>query len=610
VVTEYDWNDKNGLVGVAVDDSTVWQATYYPDGKRCCRTNTDGSIYYLYDGGKAIATYDTNWDIRESFGYGLGSRDPIVNTQFYDGQEAYYYVKDGLGNVNMILNADEATAATIALTACGVPDPAGDYDSDIDFGAGGLVWDEDVGAYVRNYNYTDPETRKKMGGSYFIDECGRCVASFGLDAWDFDPEPDPSEDTWPPFVSPLQGYPVMLDAGDAGIVGMTTAGGRGGSEVDNPDGRHSNGIDWVAEAYKSRPVAIADYKMDSVADGEQNPYFEMTKRYSVSASKLPNPADVPNWRKEANGPGMGIRYAGYIHSFRQTPESGVYKQGITQVALTNRLANDANLGPHLHLYLKDDNAWLSDPWGKRFYDDRSEDDAAWQEKYFPALPEIPLHIYLTAVCRYGWMQGTFGSISNDWNLTWGAPASLHCMWTGDGTYTYGDCASRCQGAVARSLLPDDEEKWKSGQKEQACKDAHFDEMFYPTSDPQTEDEHRGCAACCDHRFSEFLLNYFSWASGYGLPMDNLANATPEGYIGDKVIHNGTVFIPAHYQAPWYLHTGSQADAVASMGEQMLTAWQMATDKFGDPNQGYSCAEASQGIGGPPPGHDQGPGWCN
>ncbi|HUT02439.1 MAG TPA: hypothetical protein VM163_00915 [bacterium] len=39
-----------------------------------------------------------------------------------------------------------------------------------------------------------------------------------------------------------------------------------------------------------------------------------------------------------------------------------------------------------------------------------------------------------------------------------------------------------------------------------------------------------------------------------------------------------------------------------MTDQMLTAWQMATDKFGDPNQGYSCAWKKVGP-------DPGPGWC-
>ena len=119
VTTEYEWNDKNGLIGVAVDDSTVWQSTYYPNGKRWCRTNTDGSIYYLYDGGKAIGTYDTDWARREAFGYGLGSRDPIVNTQYYDGTASYYYVKDGKGNVNMILNAGEATVARCLMRSAG-----------------------------------------------------------------------------------------------------------------------------------------------------------------------------------------------------------------------------------------------------------------------------------------------------------------------------------------------------------------------------------------------------------------------------------------------------------------------------------------------------------
>ena len=603
---------------MAVDESTVWQSTYYPDGKRYCRTNTDGSIYYLYDGGKAIATYDTDWDIRESFGYGLGSRDPIVNTQFYDGQEAFYYVKDGFGNVDIVLDADEATAATIGLTACGVPDPAGDYDSDIQFAAGSMWWDADVQAYVTSRVAPDPANPIPL--NLFLGECGQCATEVGLGPWDprlLDPNPDPRwpipVPPWaPPFASPLPGNPVTLDAGDAGLgLGWSDL---EGSEIHNPEARHSNGIDWAAKAYKSRPVAIANYKTRFMPDV----FFEMTKRYSLPDSQVPDPDYVPDWRKKANGLGTGIRYAGYKHSFRAAPSacdgrstSLTYKKG-TEVALTNRLAKDSNFGPHLHLFLKDDDAKYSElSTGDRVYTG-PEWDAAWQEKYFPAMPEIPLHIYLTAVCRYGWTQNTFSSYSNDWNLKWGAPASLHCMWTGGGAHAYGDCASRCQGAVAMAL----------GGKAH-CNEAHGDPMFYPTSDPQTEGEHTGCAACCDTRFSDFLLGYAGWASGYGLPMDNLANATDEGYIKMEWTADGLPLPRSkYYNIPGYILdylfdetdiVGLYRYALDYMGEQMLTAWQMATDKVGGENKGTTCADLGvpDGQGGwlLEPGNDPGPGWC-
>jgi len=638
VVTEYEYSDKNGLIGVAVDESTVWQSTYYPDGKRYCKTDTDGSIYYLYDGSKAIGTYDTDWSARESFGYGLGSRDPIVNTQYYEGQDAYYYVKDGLGNTNMILGADEATEATVGLTACGLPDFAGEYDSDIDFAAGGWAWDEDVGAYISNY--TDPGTDEWMGRKYFPGDCGHCVTEFGLDPWEKtgggldDPLPVP----WPPFVSPLPGNPVTLDAGDAGF-GLA-AGVPGQSGLENPDARHCNGIDWAARAYEDYPVAIADFKLNIRYGGETRwlkdqyeqyeegnasatVYYEMTKRYFLPRSKTPS---KPDWRE--NGTGTGIRYAGYRHQFRSwlwtwNPLITKISQG-DEVAMTNRLANDSNTGPHLHLYLQDDDGRPFDPSTGHYDYSGPGGDAAWQEKYFPALPEVPLHIYLTAICRYGWIQDTFGSYSNDWNLKWGAPASLHCMWTGNGTganYTYGDCASRCQGAVAHYWLSEKyPQGWTPDEKDSECRDAHGHEMFYPTSNPQNDTQHTGCAACCDHRFSEFLMGYAGgWASQYGLPMDNLKNATDEGYIDvDETGPDGEP-IPGerdYYNVPWYIYNqvGSTHDldrfALMYMTGQMLTAWQMATDKVGRDSIGITCAEASQGLGGPQPGHDQQAGWCN
>jgi len=619
VVTEFEYSDKNGLIGVAVNESTVWQSTYYPDGKRYCKTNTDGSIYYLYDGGKAIGTYDTDWSRRESFGYGLGSRDPIVNTQYYEGQDAYYYVKDGLGNVNMILNADEATEATIGVTGCEVPVSTGSYESDINFGAGSWWYDDDLDAYVGNE--INPESGKTEGWKrYWHAKCGHCVTEIGLAPWEFDDDPVPPPPPWPPFQSPLPGNPVTLDAGDAGF-GLAGQEVGGGSGLVNPDARHCNGIDWAARAYVDFPLAVTDYKK-TIRDGDEDKSFrdydsnlpfmsvdyEMKTRRSLGSR---TPSDPPDWR--VNGPGTGIRYAGYRH---QIPLPGRYdrrqpasSQG-DEVSMTNRYANDSNTGPHLHLYLRDDNGAF-DPTGSYHYTGPGA-DAAWQEKYFPPLPEVPLHIYLTAICRYGWIQSGFGSYSNDWNLKWGAPASLHCMWTGNGpggTYTYGDCASRCQGAVAHRLM----ELQPDMTKRDACDEAHGHEMFYPTSNPQTEGEHVGCAACCDTRFSVFLMGY----AGSGLPMDNLKNATDEGYIKMKWMGGLPNLRNNYYNIPWYIYTevGSvddlDRDALYYMGEQMLTAWNLATQWIEGP-AGGTCADLgwSDEEGWVlPPDHDQGPGWC-
>jgi len=526
VLTEYDWSDENGLIGVAVDESTVWQSTYYPDGKRFCRTNTDGSIYYLYDGGKAIATYDTDWDTRETFGYGLGSRDPIVNTQFYDGQEDYYYVKDGFGNVDIVLDANEATAATIGLTACGVPDPAGDYDSDIQFGAGSMRWDADVQAYVTSHVAPDPANPIPL--NLFLGDCGQCATEVGLTSWDdglrdplTDPGPVPMPPRpWPLFTSPFKslGYPVMLDAGDAGLAKKDEYGA---------SLHHYNGIDWVSMVGKYAQ-AIADCEfLDGfpMEDQEQPswPLFRLTATYAYDPYYDQHQI-MPLWR-DRFGPNW-VSLVQYGHHILEDlghilPRKLVYSQE-DPVAKTFRGKADHNLGPHLHLGMTGEK-----PAG-------DIQDTNWMERYFEPMPEIPMAAYLMAVCRYGWTEGTFGHYTWDWASALGFNSQPLCMAYASYIYpnpddperpitrdfTLGICAQACHSAVASAMHQD-------------CPSAIAGEGFWTEYSSYGVGE--ACTRRCDDAFSDFLLGYwhsFEGTTWMELTYDNQTSAGPvhSGYL--------------------------------------------------------------------------------
>jgi len=298
--------------------------------------------------------------------------------------------------------------------------------------------------------------------------------------------------------------------------------------------RHTNGIDWVSRV--RAPIgAIDDLRWpenDSPDEGTgRRNYSEglTGAGYKLfSARRLPQAytAPTPLWR----GGTPYIGYINYAHSDVAGSENWskgwlpgglghspmIAKDdpaGTSKVARTNRLKQDFNLGPHLHLFMKAEKGELA--------------DSAWQERYFPPMREIPLHFYLTAVCLYGWIQ-TAGFTSYTWD--WGtaiAGGRPWCMFGQGDTffekdtdgddipdsspsgYSYGRCAKLCHSGIAWDKAgggdnvptPDD------------CNAAHISPLFYDDGD------YTGCAHCCDERFSEMLLEGFRYANSIGLPLD-------------------------------------------------------------------------------------------
>lgn len=260
----------------------------------------------------------------------------------------------------------------------------------------------------------------------------------------------------------------------------------------NEYGYHTFGIDWVSQVGAgygdAEEIQDTNVPSESRANRSKSPTYMLKHGYTYS---------VPPTRPY-DGRGTSVMYVGYGHhddTGYDNPNHVAKKGDKVSLATTNRLAEDANLGPHLHLY-------LSQNWDATNF--KGTNYAAWQERYFPPMAEIPLAVYLTAVCRYGWTRQTFGSYTWDWakglNLGSGCMRQYNLPETRGlaAVHTLGICAQACQSAAAYLI--------NSGDTESDCATATGDASFYETY--FTYKTGNSCTSKCDDKFSEFLLNYW------------------------------------------------------------------------------------------------------
>jgi len=115
----FEWDDSDRLskfdkANSTADDFTV---AYLPGSwKRYKRVQDSTTEYFLYDGDNVVASYASD-----------GSRNALYLTPGLDdnlsmtrGGSTYYYMKDGLGSVRTIVDANEATQNTYDYRAFGI----------------------------------------------------------------------------------------------------------------------------------------------------------------------------------------------------------------------------------------------------------------------------------------------------------------------------------------------------------------------------------------------------------------------------------------------------------------------------------------------------------
>jgi len=89
--------------------------TYAPDGKRVTLTDSSGTRKFLYDGNDVIQEYNSDWStVTKEYTHGPWVDEPLSMTDKTAklASSTYYLMKDRLGSIINILDANEALKTT------------------------------------------------------------------------------------------------------------------------------------------------------------------------------------------------------------------------------------------------------------------------------------------------------------------------------------------------------------------------------------------------------------------------------------------------------------------------------------------------------------------
>ena len=145
----YDF--ENRLTDVSYSDMVI-HYKYDPFGRRI-EKNVDGTVTkYVYDGPNLVTEYDGDWNIQGKYLFTLDIDDPLMVQQ---GENAYYYHKDGLGSVVNL--TDSSQSITKGYTYKSFGDIYSETGSVVQpFTFTGREYDPESGLYYYRARYYDP----------------------------------------------------------------------------------------------------------------------------------------------------------------------------------------------------------------------------------------------------------------------------------------------------------------------------------------------------------------------------------------------------------------------------------------------------------------------
>ncbi len=133
--------------------------TYDAEGRRVSKTVNGETTRYAYDGENLVAEYDAGGTLSTRYIHGPGIDNPLAMLRDTDGNgtaEAYYYVKDHLGTVLGLVNANGAFVKEYQYSTFGkVLSTSGAAELDQPFLFTAREYDEELGLYyyrARNYD--------------------------------------------------------------------------------------------------------------------------------------------------------------------------------------------------------------------------------------------------------------------------------------------------------------------------------------------------------------------------------------------------------------------------------------------------------------------------
>ena len=149
--TLYAYDYENRLTDVSFSDMAV-HYKYDPFGRRI-EKNVDGTITkYVYDGPNIVTQYDGDWNVQGKYLFTLDIDDPLMVQQ---GDNLYYYHKDGLGSVVNLTDSSQSIVKGYTYKSFGdIYSETGSVVQPFTFT--GREYDPESGLYYYRARYYDP----------------------------------------------------------------------------------------------------------------------------------------------------------------------------------------------------------------------------------------------------------------------------------------------------------------------------------------------------------------------------------------------------------------------------------------------------------------------
>ena len=152
-VTIYEYDTLNRLVRVILPNGETISYKYAPTGERISRTDSNGTIYYLYDLEDVLMELNETGTVTVRYTHGSGIDEPISMLR---GGTKFYYLFDGLGSVTSLTDINENVVATYEYYPFGkIRKETGNVVNPYRFT--GREYDDSTGLYYYRARYYDAE---------------------------------------------------------------------------------------------------------------------------------------------------------------------------------------------------------------------------------------------------------------------------------------------------------------------------------------------------------------------------------------------------------------------------------------------------------------------
>jgi len=155
--TTYEWDYENRLKKITFpDESTIeyeYSAIHSPHPKRMSKTNSSGTVYYLYDLEDILMELNASGNQVANYTHGPEIDEPLSMTR---SSSTYYYLHDALGSIKGLADNNQNVVVSYQYDVFGsIRSQFGNIWNPYRFTA--REWDADTELYYYRARYYDPE---------------------------------------------------------------------------------------------------------------------------------------------------------------------------------------------------------------------------------------------------------------------------------------------------------------------------------------------------------------------------------------------------------------------------------------------------------------------